>query len=84
MKFFTWAKGIFEDQTGYASSKRVVLFWAMAVLTSITFKGWDTPQDKMNMDIYFSMLGVVLAGLGMVTSEYFKKVPTITTDINNK
>lgn len=71
MKFITWAKGFFEDQAGGASSKRAILYWAMSLVTYITIK--DVTGAKVSTEIYMGAIGLVLAGLGLVTSEFFKK-----------
>jgi hypothetical protein len=82
MKFFSWFKGFFEDQNDGASSKRAVLFWAMGLLTYMTIKA--TKGVVVNMEIYWGIVGLVLAGLGMVTSEFFKSKSKIEEEITNK
>jgi hypothetical protein len=79
MKFFTWAKGFFEDQGNAASSKRAILYWAMCLVTYITYK--DINGANPSMEIYLGSIGLVLAGLGMVTSEFFKKTTNDNTTI---
>jgi hypothetical protein len=69
MKFFKWIAGIFEDQMGAASSKRLTLFiftyifW-MEVSANISGRTID-PQ------ILYATIGVILFCIGAVTSEFF-------------
>jgi hypothetical protein len=69
-KFWTWFLGFFEDQTGYASAKRAVLYWAMGLLSYMTIKGVN--GNVITMEMFWGVVGLVLAGLGLVTSEFFK------------
>jgi hypothetical protein len=73
MKFFTWIKGAFEDQAGTASSKRVILYWSMFLLTYMVTK--SIGGVPINMEVFWGIVGLVLAGLGLVTSEFFKSKP---------
>lgn len=82
MKFITWVKEFFEDQTGGASRKAVVLYWSMGILTYQVVKSTNGAQT--NMEMFWGFLGLVLAGLGMVTAEYFKKTQnTINKELTN-
>lgn len=69
-EFFKWAKGFFEDQTGEASRKAAVLYWSMGILTYQAIKSMNGAQ--IDKEMFWGFLGLVLAGLGMVTAEYFK------------
>jgi hypothetical protein len=73
MKFYKWFAGFFEDQKGSASSKRAVLYWAMSLLTYMVVK--STIGATMNMEVFFGILGLVIVGLGLTTSEFFKHLP---------
>lgn len=78
MKFFTWFKELFEDQGDGASSKRAILYWAMGLITYMTIK--DINGVDTNMEMYWGAVGLVLAGLGMVTSEFFRSNKEIEKD----
>lgn len=73
--FIKWFAGFFEDKVGTASSKRLILYWAMFLLTYMTTKGMN--GIPVNMEMYWTITGLILAGLGMVTSEFFKTKPFI-------
>jgi len=70
MKLTKWFAGFFEDQAGSASSKRLVLyifvfiFW-MEVKANIA-------GSKLDEQILYATIGVILFCIGAVTSEFFK------------
>lgn len=65
-KFFKWFAGFFEDQAGSASGKRIVLFWAMALVTYMIIKGVS------NMEMFWGVIALVITFGGYATSEFFK------------
>jgi len=69
-----WFAGFFEDQKGSASSKRAVLYWAMGLVTYMVVKN-ATTEIAMNMEIFWGLIGLVIVGLGLATSEFFKNLP---------
>jgi len=73
-KFIKWFAGFFEDQKGAASSKRAVLYWAMALVTYMVAKS-VSGESTMNMEIFWGLIGLVIVGLGLTTSEFFKNLP---------
>ena len=68
--FFKWAAGLLEDQQGAASSKRAGFYWAFALLTYMIVK--STGGAMVNMEMYWSVVMIILVGYGLITSEYFK------------
>jgi hypothetical protein len=72
-KSIRWFAGFFEDQKGSASSKRAILYWAMALITYMVVK--STYGATMNMEVFFGVLGLVVVGLGLATTEFFKSLP---------
>ena len=72
--FFKWFSGFFEDQKGSASSKRAVLYWAMSLVTYMVVKN-ATTEAILNMELFWGLIGLVVVGLGMSTSEFFKNLP---------
>jgi len=72
-KFWKWFAGFFEDQKGSASSKRAVLYWSMGLLTYMVVKA--TAGATMNMEVFWGITGLVVVGLGLATSEFFKSLP---------
>ena len=73
-KVIIWFAGFFEDQKGAASSKRAVLYWAMGLVTYMVIKN-ATTEITMNMEIFWGLIGLVIVGLGLTTSEFFKSLP---------
>lgn len=69
--FFRWAAGIFEDQQGLASSKRIGFYWAFALLTYMVVASVN--GRPITMEIFYGILGIILVGYGLITSEYFKR-----------
>lgn len=72
MKAITWFAGFFEDQAGSASSKRAALYIALAYLYIIidgNLKGKTV--DEM---VLFSVCGIIVAALGLSTSEFFSPI----------
>lgn len=78
-KFFEWFAGFFEDQKGSASSKRAVLYWSMGLVTYMVIKN-ATSEIAMNMEIFWGLVGLVIVGLGLATSEFFKNLPGAKSD----
>jgi hypothetical protein len=78
--FISWASGIFEDQQGSASSKRVGFFWAFSLLSYMIYK--DIHGAKVSSEMFWAVLTIILAGYGLITSEFFRnrKFPTDRTD----
>lgn len=72
-QFVKWFAGFFEDQKGSASSKRAVLYWAMGLVTYMTIK--TTTGAVINMEIFWGIISLVVIGLGLATSEFFKNLP---------
>lgn len=68
---FKWAAGFFEDQTGYASSKRLVLYIALFFFFLIV-KG-SLEGKPVNDQVLFTTGGIILFCIGAVTTEFFKK-----------
>lgn len=66
-----WAAGFFEDQTGYASSKRLVLYIALFFFYMIV--DGSLQGKPVNDQVLFTTGGVILFCIGAVTSEFFKK-----------
>jgi hypothetical protein len=77
MKLIKWMAGFFEDQTDSASSKRLVLyifvfiFW-MEVKANIA-------GIKVDPQILYATIGVILFCIGAVTAEFFKKDDSTTS-----
>lgn len=69
--FLKWAAGILEDKKGSASSKRIGFFWAFALVTYMIVK--MIGGAKVNMEMYWSMVGIIGVAYGLITSEFFKK-----------
>jgi hypothetical protein len=89
MKFIKWFAGFFEDQGNSASSKRLVMyifvfiFW-MEVKANIT-------GAKIDPQILYATIGVILFCIGAVTAEFFNSIKssntntkTTTTETENK
>jgi hypothetical protein len=70
-QFLQWAAGILEDQSGSASSKRVGFFWAYALLSYMVIASVN--GRTISMEIFYGILGLVLTGYGLITSEFFRK-----------
>ncbi|MFZ4523490.1 MAG: hypothetical protein ACOYNC_17435 [Bacteroidales bacterium] len=68
--FLKWAAGMLEDQQGAASSKRAGFYWAFALLTYMIVKSANGAQ--VNMEMFWAVVMIILAGYGLITSEYFK------------
>lgn len=69
--FLKWIAGILEDQTGSASSKRMGFFWAFGLLSYLVVASVN--GRPVNMEIFYGILGLILIGYGVITSEFFKK-----------
>ena len=69
-QFLKWVAGLLEDQQGAASSKRFGFYWAFALLTYMIVK--STGGAMVNMEMYWSVVMIILVGYGLITSEYFK------------
>jgi hypothetical protein len=69
-QFLKWLAGLLEDQQGAASSKRFGFYWALALLTYMIVK--STGGAVVNMEMYWSVVMIILVGYGLITSEYFK------------
>jgi hypothetical protein len=68
---FKWFAGFFEDQGNSASSKRLVLY-------IFTFIFWmevkaNIAGTKIDDQILYATIGVILFCIGAVTSEFFAK-----------
>jgi len=81
-KLVVWGAGFFEDQKGSASSKRAVLYWAMGLVTYMVVKN-ATTEITMNMEMFWGLIGLVIVGLGLATSEFFKNLPKIGNNETN-
>jgi len=81
-KFIKWVAGFFEDQRGSASSKRAVLYWAMGLVTYMVVKN-ATTEITMNMEMFWGLIGLVIVGLGLATSEFFKNLPKVGKNETN-
>jgi hypothetical protein len=66
-----WAAGFFEDQKGGASSKRVGFYWAFALFTYMVIASVN--GRAVNMEIFYSTLGIILLGYGLIRSEFTRK-----------
>ncbi len=71
MKAIKWFAGILEDQTGSASSKRLVLF-------IFTFIFWmevkaNIAGATIDSQILYATIGIIAFCIGMVTTEFFAK-----------
>jgi len=66
-----WLSGILEDQKGSASSKRIGFFWAFALMTYMVIASVN--GRPVSMEIFYGILGLILIGYGVITSEFFKK-----------
>jgi multisubunit Na+/H+ antiporter MnhE subunit len=71
-KFINWFAGIFEDQAGSASSKRITLFIALFFFWMIV-KG-SLEGKTVNQDVLFVTGGLILFCVGAITSEFLMKV----------
>lgn len=69
--FWTWGRGIFEDQRGSASSKRIGFYWAYLLITYMVIASVN--GRAVNMEIFYAIFGLILIGFGVITSEFFKK-----------
>lgn len=69
MKAIKWFAGFFEDQSGAASSKRAALYICLFYLYVIIRGNLDGKSvDEM---VLFSVCGIIVAALGLSTSEFF-------------
>lgn len=71
MNFFKWIAGLLEDQVGSASSKRAVLYWDAGLITYMVIKHSGN-IDKVNNEMFWGLIGVLLVFGGYATSEFFK------------
>lgn len=72
MKLLKWLAGFFEDQGGSASSKRAAMYIALAYLGIIINASTNgKPIDEM---VLFSVVGIVVASMGLSTSEFFSPI----------
>ena len=71
IKLVKWFAGIFEDQAGSASSKRITLFIALYFFWMLV-KG-SLEGKVVNQDVLFVTGGLVLFCVGAVTSEFLMK-----------
>jgi hypothetical protein len=78
--FFNWAAGIFEDQKGSASSKRIGFFWAFSLLTYMIVK--STNGSSVDGEMFWAVFTIILVGYGLITSEYFKKPGNVNDKLN--
>jgi hypothetical protein len=72
MKLINWISGLFQDQNGSTSSKRLVLyiftyFFYLQVQGSIS-------GSKIDPQTLYATLVVILFLIGAVTSEFFKNM----------
>ena len=70
-----WFAGFFEDQTGYASSKRLTLFsfigfFYMQVKAAIA---GTLINSEINRYILYATVLVILFLVGAITTEFFKE-----------
>lgn len=69
MKFFNWLSGIFQDQNGTASSKRIALFVGLFYLYMLV--NGSLNGKIVNEEVLFTIGGIILFCIGAVTSEFF-------------
>lgn len=69
--FLKWFAGFFEDQTGSASSKRLVLYIACFFFYMIV-KG-SLEGKTINSEVLYTVGGIILFAVGAVTTEFFQK-----------
>ena len=74
MTFWKWIAGFWEDQTGKGSAKRIILYWAMGLITYMVIKD-ATTEVEFNMEIFWGIIGLVVVGMGVAVSEFFKHLP---------
>lgn len=69
-KSIKWIAGFLEDQSGSASSKRLVLYICLFYFYMLV-KG-SLEGKVINEEILFTTGGIILFCIGAVTSEFFK------------
>lgn len=69
MKFFSFLTGFFQDQRGNSSRKALTLY------IFVFFFGMEVNANingvKIDTEILFATVGVILFSIGAVTAEYF-------------
>ena len=83
--FAKWFAGFFQDQAGTASSKRaslyVMLFFLWTIIKSVIETGKPFPDTML----LYSIIGGILALVGIIGSEFFKSKPLGgSTEIDEK
>lgn len=71
MKFFNWASGFFQDQHGSASSKRLAVYICLYYLFLLVKAA--TKGIAVNEQVLYTVGGIILFGIGAVTTEFFNK-----------
>lgn len=73
MKLAAWFAGFFEDQKGFASSKRATLYVSLFFFYLLIQGSLD--GKIIDAQVLFMTTGLILFCIGAVTSEYFSKQP---------
>lgn len=66
-----WLGGFFEDQGSSASSKRIIVYvclYYLYLLVRASING-----KVIDQTVLFVVAGIILFGIGAITSEFFKK-----------
>jgi len=76
-EFFQWVAGIFEDQKGMASGKRIAGFIGLALVSKMVNQGFLYPAGKdlsVNMDMFYAVLGFVSLCFGLAMLEWLAMI----------
>lgn len=72
MRFFSFISGFFKDQNEQPSSKRLAVYFSFFLLYKIVIASLE--GKSVNTDVLYVVAGVILFGIGAVTSEFFSKL----------
>ena len=72
MRFANFLGGFFTDQKGSTSSKRLITYSACFLLFLLVKGSLD--QKIIDINVLLVVAGIILFGIGAVTSEFFAKI----------
>ena len=75
--FVRWVAGIFEDQKGMASGKRIAGFVGLWMIWKMVNQGFLYPSGKdisVNMEMFYAVLGFVALCFGLAMLEWLAMI----------
>lgn len=67
-KFFQWLGTAIQDQNGNISSKRLVMYWAMYLLSTMA------KNLEANKDLVWPVVALIFGLAGVTIPEWFNKI----------